>query len=162
MLAVPGLQLMAGWVEMGSDNGCACEQQSSLLWDEHQEHRSSTSSTPSLHACSLGHLPPARWCRLWPITSKQTIRGMSGMQGFVLWREFVFSVHHLARESWTILSGGTSIELRTPGEWKLVGGSGTVWPLFLHLGLRGAIVYLVVFAQALAFPSGPPVEVKLK
>lgn len=24
----------------------------SRLWDEHQEHRSSTSSTPSLHACS--------------------------------------------------------------------------------------------------------------
>ena len=60
------------------------------------------------------------------------------------------------------MSGGTSIELRTPGEWKLEGGSETVRPLFLHLGLHGAIVYLVVFAQALAFSSGPPVEVKLK
>lgn len=28
-------------------------------------------------------------------------------------------------------------------------------------GAGGAVVYLVVFAQALAFPSGPPVEVKL-
>ena len=74
MLAMPGLQLMAGSVGMEVIIDVHVKSRGlspiSWLWDEHQEHRSSTFSTPSLHACSLGHLPLVRWCRLWPITYK--------------------------------------------------------------------------------------------
>lgn len=69
---------------------------------------------------------------------------------------FFFAVHHLARKTLTILSGGISMELKTLGNWKVAGGSGTILLTFLLLGWYGTIPDLVYFAQALAFSSGPP------
>lgn len=41
-----------------------------------------------------------------------------------VWCGFVFTVHHSARKSLTILSGGSSIKLRTPGSRRYLEGVG--------------------------------------
>lgn len=143
----------------------------STLWDEQQEPRSTpTSSTPPhprLHPSFLretsasGKLETSVANHLQSKPSGECL--VCRLCG-VVW-DFFFSVHHLARKTLPILSGGISVELKTPGKWKVAGGSGTILLPFLLLGWRGTIPDLVYFAQALLFSSGPPPhpkEVKFK
>lgn len=118
------------------------------LWDEHLQHR----SLPAAQTPVTGKVET--FCGQSP--TKQTIRGMSGMQGMwcgVVWVCFFCS--SFVKEILNYFVWRHNVELRTPGEWKSAGGSRPALPLFLHLGLHGTILYLVYFAQALAFSSGP-------